>query len=269
MSVNFHSVRGVLLDVDGTLWRGNEPAPGLADFFAFLRARTIGVCIVTNNSLKPPTHYRQKLAGFGVAVSDSEVLTSAQATGRYLARTLAPGSPVYVIGEAGLLEAVQAVGMAVMPDATAPVTAVVVGGDRCLTYAKLKAAVLLLQRGAILIGTNPDLLIPTAAGLAPETGVTLAELTAATGVTPTVIGKPARWLFEAALMQLDLEPAQALMVGDRLDTDIRGAQQIGMQTVLVTSGVDGAAEAAEKGIYPDLVAAHLGKLLQIWELAAT
>lgn len=267
MSIDFHAVRGVLLDVDGTLWRGGEPAPGLADFFVFLQERAIGVRIVTNNSLKPPASYRHKLATFGVTVGDDEILTSAQATGDYLAQMLPPGTPVYVIGEAGLLAAVHSAGMIVRADAAAPVAAVVVGGDRSLTYTKLKDAVLLLQRGAILIGTNPDLLIPTAAGLAPETGVTLAALTAATGVAPTVIGKPGRWLFAAALAQLDLTPAHALMVGDRLDTDIRGAQQIGMQTVLVTTGVDGAAEATDKGICPNLIAVHLGALLQLWRSA--
>lgn len=264
MSADLAAVRGVLLDVDGTLWRGNTPAPGLAAFFTWLRARAIGVCIVTNNSLKPPSHYRQKLATFGVTVEEREILTSAQATAQHLVRTLTPGERVYVIGEEGLLAAVQAAGMTVTSDAAMPVAAVVVGGDRCLTYAKLKAAVLLLQRGARLIGTNPDLLIPTAAGLAPETGVTLAALTAATGVKPTIIGKPARWLFEAALAQLALQPAQALMVGDRLDTDILGARQLGMSTVLVTNGVDSAAAVADKGIYPDLMVAHLGDLLQIW-----
>lgn len=265
MSMNFHNVRGVLFDVDGTLWRGNTPSPGLADCFVWLRACAVGVGVITNNSLKPPAHYQQKLAAFGVTVDECEILTSAQATGRYLARTLAPGDPVYVIGEEGLLAAVQAAGLAVATDAAAPVAAVVVGGDRCLTYAKLKAAVLLLQRGARLVGTNPDLLIPTAAGLAPETGVTLAALTAATGVAPTIIGKPARWLFEAALAQLGIDPAQALMVGDRLDTDILGAQRLGIQTVLVTSGVDDAASVAAKGIHPDLTVAHLGELAAQWE----
>jgi 4-nitrophenyl phosphatase len=259
----------VLLDVDGTLWRGSEPTPGLADFFAFVRAQGIGVRIVTNNSLKPPRYYRERLAHYGVFVDDEMILTSAVATGRYLAHTLTPGAAVYVIGEEGLLAAVTAAGMTVvqdtvMQDAAKPVAAVVVGGDRCLTYAKLKDAVLLLQRGARLIGTNPDLLIPTRAGLAPETGTTLAALTAATGVAPTVIGKPARWLFDVALAQLGLDPAQALMVGDRLDTDIDGAQRIGMMTVLVTSGVDDGAASKAKNIHPDLTVAHLGELAAIW-----
>jgi len=265
VTVDFNAVRGVLLDVDGTLWRGDVAVPGLAPFFAFLRTRQIGVCIVTNNSLKPPAYYRTKLAAFGVEISDAAILTSAQATGHYLAQMLPPGAPVYVIGEAGLLAAVHSAGMIVRADAAAPVAAVVVGGDRGLTYTKLKDAVLLLQRGAQLIGTNPDLLIPTRAGMAPETGVTLAALTAATGVAPTLIGKPERWLFDAALAQLGLPPSQALMIGDRLDTDIRGAQQLGMPAVLVTTGIDGAAAVAAKGIQPGLLAAHLGDLLAAWQ----
>ena len=174
---------------------------------------------------------------------------------------LAPGAAVYVIGEEGLLTAIARAGLTTVPDATQPVAAVVVGGDRGLTYAKLKDAVLLLQRGAQLVGTNPDLLVPTAAGLAPETGTTLAALTAATGVTPTVIGKPAPWLFIAALEQIDVAPQQAIMVGDRLETDVLGGQRAGLRTVLVATGVDGAAAVAEKGIRPDLVVADLAELV--------
>ena len=135
---SFSEIRGVLLDVDGTLWRGSQPVPGLAEFFALLRARRIGYRIVTNNSLRPPEHYQAKLAGFGVTVASDAILTSAQATGRYLAQTLPPGAPVYVIGETGLYTAVTAAGMGIATDAAQPVAAVVVGGDRCLTYAKLR-----------------------------------------------------------------------------------------------------------------------------------
>lgn len=261
---DFASIRGVLVDVDGTLWRGNEPTPGLADFFAFVQGHGIGTRIITNNSLRPPQYYRERLARYGVTVGDGTILTSAMATGHYLTRTLAPGDLVYVIGEEGLLAAVTAAGMRIAPEATRPVAAVVVGGDRCLTYAKLKDAVLLLRRGACLVGTNPDLLIPTRAGLAPETGTTLAALTAATGIIPAVIGKPERWLFDAALTQLGIDPAQALMIGDRLDTDIDGAQRIGIATVLVTSGVDDDVSSKAKNIHPDLTMAHLGELATIW-----
>ena len=265
---SFSEIRGVLLDVDGTLWRGSQPVPGLAEFFALLRARRIGYRIVTNNSLRPPEHYQAKLAGFGVTVASDAILTSAQATGRYLAQTLPPGAPVYVIGETGLYTAVTAAGMGIATDAAQPVAAVVVGGDRCLTYAKLKDAVMLLQRGAPLIGTNPDLLVPTSAGLAPETGTTLAALTAVTGVAPTVIGKPAPWLFDVALEQLGIAPGHALMVGDRLETDILGGQRAGLRTALVTTGVDSAAATVEKGIRPDLVVGDLAELVQRWETEA-
>ena len=263
-----NSIRAVLLDVDGTLWRGGQALPGLGELFALLHARGIGYRIVTNSSLQPPRHYRDKLAGFGVTVDDSAILTSATATGRYLARMLPVGAPVYVIGETGLLAAVQQAGMVVVGDAAQTVAAVVVGGDRSLTYTKLKDAVFLLQRGAPLIGTNPDLLVPTAAGLAPETGTTLAALTAATGVAPTVIGKPAPWLFAVALEQLGILPGHALMVGDRLETDILGGQRAGLRTALVTTGVDSAAAVVEKGIRPDLVVRDLAELVQRWDTEA-
>ena len=264
-NLDLNRIRGVLLDVDGTLWRGSQPVPGLAEFFALLHARRIGYRIVTNSSVRPPQYYRDKLAHFGVGVELHTILTSAEATARYLTRTLAPAAAVYVIGEEGLTSALQHAGLTIMGAATQPVAAVVVGGDRALTYAKLKDAILLLLRGAQLIGTNPDLLVPTAVGLAPETGTTLAALTAATGVAPTVIGKPARWLFDAALEQLGLAPEQALMIGDRLETDVLGGQRAGLRTALVTSGVDNAAGIQDKGIRPDLVVADLAELVRRWQ----
>lgn len=256
-------IRGVLLDVDGTLWRGRQPVPGLRALFAFMHARRIGYRIVTNSSLKPAHLFRERLATFDVTVDENAILTSADATGRYLARTLPAGAQVYVIGEAGLVSAVQQAGMAIVPDARGPVAAVVVGGDRQLTYAKLKDAALLLQRGAQLIGTNPDLVVPTAGGMAPETGTTLAALTAATGVTPTVIGKPAPWLFVAALDQLGLTPQDALMVGDRLETDILGGQRAGLRTALVMTGVDGVEAIEAKQIKPDFTVTDLAALVDL------
>lgn len=256
-------IRALLLDVDGTLWRGRQPAPGLRELFAFMHARGIGYRIVTNSSLKPARYFRDRLTTFGVAVDENAILTSAEATGRYLARTLPAGAHVYVIGEDGLMGAVQQAGMVIVPDAGGPVAAVVVGGDRSLTYARLKDAALLLQRGAQLIGTNPDLVVPTAGGMAPETGTTLAALTAATGVVPTVIGKPAPWLFAAALDQLGVAPQAALMVGDRLETDILGAQQAGLRAALVLTGVDGVAAIEQKKIKPDFTVTDLAALVDL------
>jgi 4-nitrophenyl phosphatase len=192
------------------------------------------------------------------------ILTSGVATAQVLLQELGPGRPLYVIGEEGLQQALAAAGFTLAASASAPVSAVVVGGDRRLTYDKLKAAALLIQRGARLVGSNPDVVVPTEEGLTPEAGAILAALTAATGVIPMIVGKPERWLFQLALARLGAAPAETLMVGDRLDTDILGGRNAGLRTALVTTGVDDAASAAAKGIQPDLVLSGLDELVDRW-----
>jgi 4-nitrophenyl phosphatase len=177
------------------------------------------------------------------------------------------GARLYVIGEPALEEVLRHAGFALLQDASHPVDAVVVGGDSTLTYDKLKYAALLLQRGARFVGTNPDLLCPTNEGLVPEAGMTLAALQAATGIAPTVIGKPARPLFDLAVQRLGRRPAEVAILGDRLETDIAGGQRAGLRTVLVTSGIDDEDTIRQKGIEPDLVVRGLDMLVDLWEEA--
>jgi 4-nitrophenyl phosphatase len=134
-----------------------------------------------------------------------------------------------------------------------------------LTYDKLKYAALQLQRGARFVGTNPDLLCPTEEGLVPEAGATLAALEAATEISPVVIGKPERYLFDQAVAMLGSERAAIAVLGDRLETDILGGQRAGLKTVLVTSGVDDERAIVQKGIEPDLVVSGLDMLVELWE----
>ena len=141
----------------------------------------------------------------------------------------------------------------------------VVGGDRAVDYAKLKYAIRHVRRGARFIGTNPDLLVPTEDGLAPEAGVILAAIAAGAGVSPTIIGKPERPLLAQALRLMGSTPAATAILGDRLDTDILGGQRLGLTTILVTTGADDTAAIRTKGIVPDLVVADLAELTGVWE----
>jgi 4-nitrophenyl phosphatase len=143
----------------------------------------------------------------------------------------------------------------------------VVGGDRGVSYDKLKHAIRHVRAGALFVGTNPDLLVPVEDGLAPEAGVLLAAVAAGAGVAPLVIGKPERPLLEAALRGMRVAPAEAAILGDRLDTDILGGQRLGMATILVTTGIDDAAAVQTKGIRPDLVVSGLDELTRVWETA--
>ncbi len=264
-SLDFGAIRAVIFDADGTLWWGGEPLSGLAPMFEFLRRQGIATAIATNNTVAPLDHYWQKLADFGVTEGPDAVVTAAEAAALYVARRFGASASVFVIGEQGLCEALREMGCRLIDDARERADAVVVGGDRMLTYAKLKDAIQQIRAGAAFIGANPDILVPTDEGLAPEAGVTLAALQAATGLAPVVIGKPERPLFDLALARLGARPAATLMVGDRLETDILGGRQSGLLTALVTTGIDNHDTIPVKGIVPDAVFGGLPDLLAAWQ----
>jgi 4-nitrophenyl phosphatase len=258
-------VRALIVDMDGTLFRGAIPLPGLQRFFAFLQARKISFVVVSNNATKTANEYQERLAGQGVQIQVDQILTAAAATATFLVSELAAGAKLYVIGEPALAGVLRQAGFSLLHDASQPADAVVVGGDATLTYDKLKIAALLLQRGARFVGTNPDLLCPTEEGLVPEAGATLAALQAATGISPVVIGKPARPLFDLAVQRLRSQRIETAILGDRLETDIRGGQQAGLKTVLVTTGIDDEDSVRQKVIEPDLVVRDLDMLVDLWE----
>ncbi len=255
------SIHALILDIDGTLLHGDRPAPGLEGLFEYLERAQVPFVIASNNATKSPETYRQKLAAFGISLDGDAVITSGVATVTYVKARLKPAASLYVIGETALLEALQEAGFTLVKDASNPVEAVVVGGDSNLTYDKLKNATLLLRNGAAFIGTNPDVVYPTEEGLIPETGTTLAALQAATGIAPMVIGKPARYLFDAALGLLDSRPNETAVVGDRLDTDIHGGMQAGLKTILITTGVDDEKSIAGKEVQPDGIVNSLDDLV--------
>jgi 4-nitrophenyl phosphatase len=247
------AINALILDIDGTLLWGNTPIPGILALFECLQTAHTPFVIASNNATKSPADYQTKLATHGVNIDTAAILTAGTATATWLQRELMPGAALYVIGETALRQALRAAGFVLQQDAAEPVDAVVVGGDATLTYEKLKHAALLLQRGARFVGTNPDVVYPTEEGLIPEAGTTLAALQAATGVSPTIIGKPERHLFDLALARLGRRPAETAVVGDRLETDIRGGQRAGLKTILTTTGVDNEKSIVEKGIEPDWV----------------
>jgi 4-nitrophenyl phosphatase len=262
--LELHTVQALIVDIDGTLYLGESPLPGVAGFFAFLHREGIPVVVVSNNSTKAPVEYVARLAELGVSLAPEQVLTASEVAAAYLRHELGPGGCVYVIGECSLRKALRASGLTIQEDASQPVGAVVVGGDSTLTYDKLKHAALLLQRGSRFVGTNPDLLCPTDEGLVPEAGTILAALQAATGMMPVVIGKPERHLFDRAVEMLGSRPERTAVLGDRLETDIGGGQRAGLQTILVTTGVDDERTVAQKGIRPDLVVSGLDELVDRW-----
>jgi 4-nitrophenyl phosphatase len=262
--MKFNKILGVVLDMDGVLWRGDQPLPGFHDIFAYLHERSIPYALLTNNSGKTPTQYVEKLARLGVPdVPAARILTSASATAAYLSGQYPAGTRVYVIGMDGIREALDAAGFDVVGE-DGPAEVVVAGIDFALSYPKLRRAALLIRAGAAFIGTNGDKTFPTPDGLVPGAGSILALLRTATDIEPTVIGKPALPMFEAALRVTGTPAAQTLMIGDRLDTDISGAQQAGLATALLLSGVANPEDPMQSGIWPDVAFEHLEALLRAW-----
>jgi 4-nitrophenyl phosphatase len=271
MSAKITSVKSIIIDIDGVLWRGAKPLPGVADFFALLKARAVDFLIVTNNATRTPESIAERLAQIGVSVSSSQILTSAKAAALYLRQELPPGSLTLVVGEEGLLDTLHQAGLLAEPadsaDGGKPVAAVVVGLDRDVTYAKLAAASAAIRAGARFVATNADATIPTEDGIMPGAGAIVAAVQTATSVVPTVIGKPHRPMFKAALDILKTAPERTAMLGDRLDTDIEGAQAAGLITILVFTGVTSMEAASASTIKPDFSFTNLIELKEQWETA--
>jgi 4-nitrophenyl phosphatase len=255
---------GTILDMDGVLWQGNTPLPGLKDFFDLLRRRGIRILLATNNASLSPESFQQKFKRMGVAVSTEEILTSALATAEYLRADAQPGDSVYVIGEEGLIRAVESAGLTVVEPDTVDARYVVCGMDRNLTWDKLACATICLHRGAAFIGTNSDVTFPTERGISHGNGAILAALTAASGIRPKVIGKPFPSLMRMAVNRLDLPKARIIAVGDRLETDILGARRAGLNSILVLTGVTRRKDLHNSRIRPTWVVEDLPALSAAW-----
>jgi 4-nitrophenyl phosphatase len=256
---DFRAIAGVVLDMDGVLWRSAEILPGVPDFFLFLRRCGIPFVLATNNSTRNARDYVARASSLGIPVGDDQVVTSGQVTAEELARNHPPGTPIYVIGSESLADLLTKYGYIVDPGHA---QVVVVGLDMKFTYDKLQTAGRLILAGAEFIGTNGDRTLPMPDGLAPGNGSILAAIQAMTGCAPRLMGKPESAMFHAALKRLNTPPERTLMIGDRLDTDIAGAQRAGLRAALVLSGVSGAGDVGS--IVPDAVYDDLAALYAAW-----
>jgi len=255
-----NSIKSLIIDLDGVLYRGEEPIEGAREFIAFLQRERIPFLLLTNNSTRTPGQYVRKLAGMGIAVEESNILTSAQATALYLESIAPPGDRVYAIGEEGLRVAL-AEKYTLTKDGA---DFVVVGMDSELTYEKLKTATLLIRGGARFIATNPDKTLPAEEGLIPGSGAILAALEAATGVAPFVVGKPQPAIFDLALARMGVGKEGAVVIGDRLETDILGGRRAGLLTILVLSGATSRQDLENSSVKPDFVFESVKQLYESW-----
>jgi 4-nitrophenyl phosphatase len=262
MSPDLASIRGLIIDMDGVLWRGDEPIEGLARFFGFLRAREIRFVLATNNSSRTEAQYADRLATHDVQVRIEEIVTSASAAADYLTTLLPRGAHVHAIGMEGVREALTRRGFT-LSDTEAQ--AVVVGIDWNITYNQLKRAALLIRAGATFIGTNPDATFPSPEGIVPGNGALLAFLEAACEVKPIIVGKPEPILYEQSMQRLDLPRETIAALGDRLETDILGGIRAGVKTILVMSGVTTAEMLTASAYQPDWVFRDILDLTRAWQ----
>lgn len=230
-----------VFDLDGVIYRGDEPQPHARETVLALRDMGHTVRFYTNNSAQSRRSYAAKLESMSIPTPIEHIMTSSYATALYFLEQGAVGRSVYQIGESGIKEELEAVGMKVITDCGSPdahIDYVVVGIDRDFHYNKLARAQNAILHGARFIATNEDATFPVEGGaVMPGGGSIVAAVRAATSVDPFVIGKPQTYAFDKILELTHTAPDRAIMVGDRLDTDIEVGNRAGAHTVLVLTGV--------------------------------
>ncbi|WP_439662994.1 HAD-IIA family hydrolase [Lentzea sp. HUAS TT2] len=229
-----------LMDMDGVLVHEEHLIPGADEFVAELRASEVPFLVLTNNSIYTPRDLRARLQRTGLDIPETSIWTSALATARFL-DSQRPNGSAFVIGEAGLTTALHEIGY-VLTDRDPDY--VVLGETRTYSFTAITKAIRLVEEGAKFIATNPDATGPSREGSLPATGAVAALIERATGREPYYVGKPNPLMMRSALRALGSHSEQALMIGDRMDTDVRSGLEAGLSTILVLSGVF-SAESAE------------------------
>ncbi|HER1267808.1 TPA: TIGR01457 family HAD-type hydrolase [Streptococcus pyogenes] len=251
--------KGYLIDLDGTIYQGKNRISAGERFIKRLQERGIPYLLVTNNTTRTPEMVQSMLANqFHVETGIETIYTATMATVDYM-NDMNRGKTAYVIGETGLKSAIAAAGYVEELENPAYV---VVGLDSQVTYEMLAIATLAIQKGALFIGTNPDLNIPTERGLMPGAGALNALLEAATRVKPVFIGKPNAIIMNKSLEVLGIQRSEAVMVGDNYLTDIMAGIQNDIATILVTTGFTRPEEVPTLPIQPD----HVLSSLDEWRL---
>jgi 4-nitrophenyl phosphatase len=261
--------RLVIFDLDGVIYRGDEPISGAPEIVAWLHSLSVEVRFATNNSMVTRVGYVERLGRMGIAVTAGEIVTSTSATTEHLRRHEPDVRSVLAIGAEGMREELVSAGLDVtMATDLAPPAAVggplareydavIVGLDPGLDYDSLAAAMSAVAAGARLIATNADTRYPTPAGFLPGAGSIVAAVATATGVSPEIIGKPEPAMFRAILEASGVPAGEAVVIGDNPDADVVGAHRAGCAAILVLTGVADAALAATLAgdRAPDAVAA--------------
>ena len=257
--IDFNGKKGFICDMDGVIYHGNQILSGVMEFIDWLQREKKEYLFLTNNSGYTPKELQQKLARMGLDVSEEHFYTSALATAAFL-KEQAPGCSAYVIGEAGLFNALYDAGITmndINPDY------VIVGEGKSYSLDTLTKAVNLVRKGANLIGANSDISGPIENGIAPACRALVAPIELATGKRAYFCGKPNPLMMRTGLNILGCHSAEAVMVGDRMDTDVISGMECGMATVLVLSGVSTEETISTFAYRPTVVLDGVGSIAQI------
>lgn len=259
---NLKTIKALILDMDGVLWRGDHSIGDLVSIFSEIKHRGFKFVLATNNATRTVNQYRHKLRRFGVVLENTQIINSSIATGEYLLQKYPAGGDIYVVGEKPLIRTLEEYGFNNSQDGDGVIT-VVAALDRRFSYKKLRQATILIRSGVEFIATNPDATFPEPGGLVPGAGAIVASIEAATGRSAVVIGKPSPVMYRIALERLGTMPEETLVIGDRLETDIVGAQTLGCPTALVLSGVTTLEMADNWQPPPTLIADDLSSLVEL------
>ena len=255
---NIKNKKGFICDMDGVIYHGNRVLPGVVEFIRWLQESGKRFIFLTNSPEKTPQELSMKLGRMGLEVDPDHFYTSAMATAAFL-KNQKPGCTAYVIGEAALTKALYDQGIYmndVNPDY------VVVGETRAYFFEKIEKAIELVNKGAKLIGTNPDITGPTERGVMPATGSLIAPIEIATGKKAYFVGKPNPLMLRHGLKRLGLHSEDIAFVGDRMDTDIIAGIESNVDTVLVLSGVTSMADIDQFPYRPKFILDGVGDLIK-------
>lgn len=251
--------KAFICDMDGVINRGKQLLPGAKEFVSWLKSEKKSFVFLTNSSAKTPSQLRENMLAMGIDVSEQHFSTSAMVTAQFLGRQ-SPGCRAFVIGEEGLTRALQAAGISLTREAP---DYVVVGNTGRYDYRMMMEATRLVREGARLIGTNPDPYGPGDRGMIPGTGALVVPIEMASGSKAYYLGKPNPLMMRHALRQLDCCEEDAVIIGDRMDTDIIAGVETEIETVLVLSGVTSREDLKRFSYRPDYVLDSVGDILPV------
>lgn len=245
--------KGYLIDLDGTMFRGEEVIEGAKQFIDLLNDRDIPYLFITNNATYTMKMIVDKLNRLDLKATEHNILTSAMATAKYI-KEKNDQARCYIIGETGLVKAIENEDLIVTDKHC---DYVIVGLDRQITYEKLAKACLLIREGAKFIVTNKDAAIPTELGLLPGNGAIASSIAVSTGIEPIIIGKPESIIMTEAIKKIGITKQDVLMIGDNYETDMKAGLRAGVDTLMVLTGYSTREDLKQVEVQPTFVMENL------------